>query len=32
MMREDDQVRNNGTESIEVGAGSCLVITMGFAR
>ena len=32
MVREDDQVRDNGTEGIEVGAGFCLVITMGFAR
>lgn len=28
MMREDDQVRDNGKEAIEVGAGFCLVITI----
>ena len=27
MMREDDQVRDNGKEAIELGAGFCLVIT-----
>ena len=28
MMREDDQVRDNGKEAIEVGAGFCLVIKL----